>query len=237
MKQIKFTSVSEYHFKVAEKPYPAAQAIPDWWKNSPAYLKEDGTETKKFKIINRISNTGFKKCAPMLDGLTSGYIIPLWADVHAEINNDEPYLNWRVTRPVFQEHGKQARDIPNPKGYNKTVFKYLNPWLIQTPPGYSFLAIEPLGYRGLPFRPIPAVIDADVSTLELLFPVWVKEGIDEVVEAGTPIVQILPFKRDSWVSEFIEGNREDYQTLEDANFGKHLINHYSRRVRQKKSYK
>ena len=238
MKTIQFISRSEYHFKVAEKPFPSSQAVPEWWRVSPSYVNaETQTPEKKLRLKNRVANLGFKKCTPMLDGLLSGYIIPLWADVEVHIENTEPIINWRVKEQVFQEHGTQAKDIPTPAGYHKTVFKYMNPWRIKTPPGYSLLVVEPLGYRSLPFRPVPAVVDTDVSILELLFPVWVKEKSDGVIEAGTPIVQVLPFKRDSWISEFIEGNKKDYEILEDANFGKHLVNHYAKRIRQNKSYK
>lgn len=236
-KKIKFISRSTYHFNVADKPFPASKAIPDWWKNSPTYINPDNSPTKQFRVRNRMANTAFKKCAPMLDGLTSGYIIPLWADVQVNMDQGLPFINWRVTEDVFTMHGEQASHQPHPAGYHKNVFKYLNPWRIITPPGYSILVVEPLGYRELPFRPIPAVIDTDVSTLELLFPVWVKNDLDTVVEAGTPVVQIIPFKRDSWQAEIIEGTKEEYETLEDANFGKHLVNHYMRHVRQSKSYK
>lgn len=236
-KTIKFISRSTYHFNVAQKPFPAAQAIPDWWKNSPSYIQPDSTPTKKFRVRNGMANTAFKKCAPMLDGLTSGYIIPLWADVQVDMDEGVPFINWRVTEDVFTMHGEQASQMPSPPGYHKMIFKYTNPWRIITPPGYSILVIEPLGYRHLPFRPVPAVIDTDVSTLELLFPVWVKDNIDEVVPVGTPIAQIIPFKRDSWQAEIIEGTKEEYNMVQDANFGKYLVNHYSRHVRQKKSYK
>jgi hypothetical protein len=236
-KQIKFISRSEYHFAVADKPVPAASRLPDWWKNSPSYLTFEGDATKKIRVRNTHANTAFKKCAPMLDSLTSGYLIPLWADVQINEENDEPFINWRVKKHVFETHATQASDIPVPIGYNKRVFKYMNPWRIVTPPGYSILVVEPFAYRNLPFRPIPAVVDSDVSTLELLFPVWVKDGLDQVVEAGTPIAQIIPFKRNSWQAEVIQGTAEEYEKLEDANFGKHLVNHYSRFVRQTKTYK
>lgn len=33
-----------------------------------------------------------------------------------------------------------------------------------------------------------------------LFKVYVKDGFSGIVEAGTPIAQIIPFKRESWES-------------------------------------
>lgn len=237
MKKITFTAKSNYHTKVADKPYPAASAVPTWWKMSPSYIDNNGQPTKVFRVRNRQANTAFKKCGPMLEALTMGYIVPLWADVQVNTENEHPFINWRVKDQVFEQHGAQASEVPNPVGYHKTVFKYMNPWLITTPPGYSILAIEPPGYRNGVFKPIPGIVDTDATSLELLFPVWVRNDTDEVVESGTPIVQILPFKRDSWESEFLETTLDEYMTRQDAEFGKYLINNYMRRIRKNRSYR
>ena len=111
MNTIKFQAMDEYSNEVALRPYPATQAIPEWWKAMTPYSKSpDNPEGKKLIVSNRVSNAGPKKCVPMLDAITSGYIIPLWADV--QIKNDGPnkFITWRTAEPVFQEHGHQARE-------------------------------------------------------------------------------------------------------------------------------
>jgi hypothetical protein len=66
---------------------------------------------------------------------------------------------------------------------------------------------------------------------------WIREGFEGIIEKGTPLVQITPFKRDNWESEFSYMNENEYKYLEDRNFNSYLKNHYVRKVWQKKKYK
>jgi hypothetical protein len=238
MKQIiRFEALDEYGWDVAPRPYPATQAIPDWWKAMTPYTKEeDNPEGNKLIIRNLVSNAGPKKCVPMLDAITSGYIIPLWADVQIKNVDDSKYVTWRVTQPVFQEHGSQSKEVETPIGYQPQVFKFLNKWRMITPKGYSCLILPPLGYRQTGVQAIPAVIDTDRSSLEILPPVWFSEDFEGILEKGTPIVQVIPFKRSDWKAEYSYLKDGEYQKLQDKNFGATLVNHYMKKVWSKKTY-
>ena len=237
-KNIKFIAKNEYGWNVCEKPFPAFQAIPDWWKNLPAYnSSREDNEEKTLIVKSGNSNAGPKKCVPMLDAITSGYIIPLWADVQVLQEKETINITWRVSEDVFQFHGGHSNMIEKPVGYSSQVFKFLNTWRIVTPPGYSILVTQPFGYRNTPFQAIPAIIDTDKSTTEILPPMWIKEDFEGIIEKGTPLVQIIPFKRDNWESEFSYMNKDQYRYLEDRNFGSYIKNHYTRKVWQKKKYK
>jgi antitoxin (DNA-binding transcriptional repressor) of toxin-antitoxin stability system len=237
-KKIVFVARDSYYNEVLLKPEPSSHFLPEWWKKMDQY--EVIGENNNKKLITRFGNTNAspRKCVPMFDAFNSGYIIPLWSDVQVNSTSDNVLINWRVKEPVFTTHGDMAKLIGTPPGYKKQVFKYGSGYHIYLPKGYSMLVLPPLGYRGLPFQAIPAVIDADKSTLGLEFPVWVKEGMDEeIVEKGTPIVQIIPFKRESWRSEFNFYESGISKAIEDRSFGSTLENHYMRKVRQHKSYK
>jgi hypothetical protein len=239
MKQIiKFEARDEYGWDVAERPYPATQAVPDWWKAMTPYSKsEDNPKGTKLIVRDRVSNAGPKKCVPMLDAITSGYIIPLWADV--QIKNDGPnkFITWRTTEPVFQEHGHQAREeVEVPVGFNSQVFKFMNKWRIITPKGYSCLITQPFGYRQTGVQAIPAVIDTDRSNLEILPPVWFTNDFEGILEKGTPMVQVIPFKRSDWKAEYSYLKNGEYQKLEDKNFGGTIVNHYMKKIWSKKTY-
>jgi len=238
MKQIiRFEALDEYGWDVAPRPYSATQAIPDWWKAMTPYTKEeDNPEGNKLIIKNLVSNAGPKKCVPMLDAITSGYIIPLWADVQVKNVDDSKYVTWRVTQPVFQEHGNQSREVETPVGYQAQVFKFLNKWRMITPKGYSCLILPPFGYRQTGVQAIPAVIDTDKSSLEILPPVWFSEDFEGILEKGTPIVQVIPFKRSDWKAEYSYLKDGEYQKLQDKNFGATLVNHYMKKVWSKKTY-
>ncbi len=237
-KKIVFKARNKRESLIQSRPTPASQHIPDWWRNQTPYDKNDqNPDGKKIKIYQNIPNATFKKCTPMLDGLTSGYIISLWADVLVEQTDTDPHITWKVSDPVFFQHGESARDIPAPKGYDQVVFKYNNTWIPKTPPGYSTLIISPIGYRDLPFYSIPAIIDTDKSQLEVVFPMWIKKKFSGIVENGTPMIQLIPFKRENWKSEFEYYEDGEFQISQEIGFHKTIVNNYVKNHWSKKSYK
>jgi hypothetical protein len=237
-KIIKFTAKDKYSYELCIPPFPASQAIPKWHKDmTPYQVSPDNPDGKKFILENRISNATFKKCVPMLDALTSGYIIPLWSDVQIKQTITGPRITWRSSLEVFEQHGENSQYVENPPGYTNSVFKFMNKWIPHTPNGYSVLVIPPVGYRNLPFRAIEAVLDSDKANLEPLFPMWIKEGFEGVVEKGTPLVQVIPFKRTSWTAEFDYYADGEHKLLEDKTFNSTLVNHYIKNFWSKKSYR
>jgi hypothetical protein len=235
---ITFTALDKYGFDTQDRPYPASMSIPKWWKDLTPYDKTlDNPDGKKLIVQNGISNASAKKCQPMLDAITSGYIIPLWADVVVAQTEAFPALSWRTNQPIFELHGPSSRLIPPPSGYDQVVFKYLNTWIPRTPPGYSILVSSPFGHNDLPFHAVPAVVDSDKATLELIFPMWIKTGFEGVVEHGTPMIQLTPFKRTNWTSEFNHKEDGEHRKSSDQNFGKTLVNHYIKTEWSKKDYK
>ena len=237
METIKFEARDEYGWEVADRPYPATQAVPDWWKAMTPYTKtEDNPKGNKLIVSNRNSNAGPKKCVPMLDALTSGYIIPLWSDVQVVNQNGFKLVSWRTSENVFEQHGEQANEVQTPVGFNSEVFKFQNKWRILTPKGYSCLITQPFGYRQTGVQAIPAVIDTDRSSLEILPPVWFASDFEGILEKGTPMVQVIPFKRSDWKAEYSYLKDNEYKKLEDRNFGSTIINHYMKKVWSKKTY-
>jgi hypothetical protein len=62
--------------------------------------------------------------------------------------------------------------------------------------------IPPAGHYDQTFLQIPAVVDTDSKTMAPTpFPMWIKEGFEGIVEKGTPLAQVIPFKRESWSHE------------------------------------
>jgi hypothetical protein len=237
MEKIKFEAVNEYAWDVVDRPFPASQAIPDWWRNMTPYVKNpDNPSGKKFIMEGRMANTTAKKCVPMLDVMTNGYIIPLWSDVQVRNSDNGKLITWRVQEDVFQTHGESASEVQEPIGYNSQVFKFMNRWRIITPKGYSCLITQPFGYRQTNVQAIPAIVDTDKSSLEILPPVWFAKDFEGILEKGTPMVQVIPFKRSDWKAEYSYLKDGEYKRLEDKNFGSTLINHYAKKVWVKKNY-
>ena len=238
-KNINFRARSKTEFEVQLKPYPAIKKLPEWFMNElPSEPVPDELNDKKLHIRDRMANHTFKKCTPLLDGLGAGYIIPLWADVMIERDDESHHIFWKTKADIFSLHGPSSRRITPPTGYDQVVYKYLNCWIPQTPKGYSCLIISPLGYNDIPFYAVPAIVDTDSSTLELVFPMWIKTGFEGIIEKGTPMIQIIPFKRDDWDSTFDYYEDEEYRNIiEEKNFNGTMVGHYLKNHHSRKKFK
>jgi hypothetical protein len=239
MNEIEFIYISKYFYEVCERPKPAKEFLPEWFKSMPPYEKTlDNPDGSKLILSeDGYSNASGKKCIPMFDAMTSGYIVPLWADVQVSQENNFPKIKWRVKENVFELHGPSSRNIPPPFGYDSVVFKYLSQFKIKTPPGYSVLVIPVSGHYRLPFTAIPAIIDTEKSSGDAAFPLWIQSGFNGIIKKGTPLVQIIPFKKENWKSKFSWITLEQYYIELDKSFNSNILNNYLKNIWNKKTYK
>jgi len=195
---IKFIASNENVWEVRPKPYPAIKNLPTWWKNMPIYSNEQ----KSFDL-NPGPTVTVKRCLPMLDMLGGGYYVPLWADVFVTQKDGFPYIKWHTDTAVFHTWDPSVTSsFKIEDGYSKIVFKNWHGWTIKTPPGWSCIFLHPSAYPDLPFKVIPGIVDTDVLDFEINTPFVVKEGFTGIIEKGTPMFQVIPFKRENWESEF-----------------------------------
>ena len=239
--EIQFKARNKICFDLLEKPYPASQNIPKWLKDMPPYeISHRNPEGNKIVVEDNNSNASAKKCVPMLDALVSGYLIPLSVDVSiVNIPDAEiPRITWQTkSYEPFSVHGNKHDTITPPTGYKNVVFKFSTCWIPKTPKGYSILITTPLGHRDLPFYAIPAIVDSDKSTLDTGVPMWVKDGFEGIVEKGTPLVQMIPFKRDNWKATYDYYDNYEYEIMEDKNFRSTIINHYIKNYWSRKEFR
>jgi hypothetical protein len=229
---ITFEASSDHVFEVHERPIPAVKAIPDWWKEIPKYASENNK-----LVINPAPSITVKQCAPTVDILSSGYIMPLWTDVLVTQNEFGPYVQWNSLSqsPIDVWQNTQVSSFEIPKGFSSTVFKYMHGWNIITPPGWSTLFIHPAGYQNLPIRSIAGIVDTDILTTPINCPFFIKENFEGVIEKGTPMFQIIPFKRESWESNFTNPGNEKNKHEVDKLYSK-IYGYYSSK-RHRKEYK
>jgi hypothetical protein len=225
---IEFRSIDEMSFEFCEKPYPASKLIPDWWKDSSSSFKNP--HNQNFTLPT------FKGCMPILDVLTAGYLIPLHADIEVLNNNGFPVINSNTFRPVVEQHMPQKLNgLEIPEGYSQFIFKYLNNWIIKTPPGYSALVTHPFGYKNLPFYSYSGIVDSDTFHGDINIPFTLKKDFSGIIQKGTPIMQIIPFKRENWECEITKGTA--FETQKVANILSTKINSgYKKIFRSKKSF-
>jgi hypothetical protein len=189
MKEITFTNKFGIDFF---PPKPAVKEVPDWYKDSPEYVDDNGK-----KIINP-ENTAhtIKKCIPVFDSMTSGYILYTQVDVQVTQVDRVPYYAW-PSQSVIDFHPKEQ--APNYPVNNKGSYaKWVNPYGIKTPIGYSTLFVQPF-HRESIFTILPGIVDTDLYEAPVNFPFILNNPDWEgIIPAGTPMAQVIPFKREPW---------------------------------------
>jgi len=230
--EIVFKAQDNHVWEVRQKPEPASQFVPQWWKNLPIYSNKE----RKFSLDPHPTVT-VKRCAPVLDSLTSGYIIPLWTDIWVTQQNGFPLVKWQSSVNVFETWSlEQSSFFEIPEGYNKSVFKYLHGWTIKTPKNWSCLFTQPFGYSNQPIKSLTGIVDTDNYDGEVNAPFVIKEGFEGIIEKGTPMVQVIPIKRNNWVSQFTK-KEPDEHALDIEKLWTKILGSYARNIRTPKSYK
>ncbi len=184
---IRFTCAPEDEGVIAP-PVPAKSYLPDWFRKLPAIDPEAESPT----------NTGLtvKRCMPFLDAMTTGWILTLPATVRMDISDAGGRVDcaWDFDRPLVANHAMhQVKG--NPMG-GRPPCKFINFWTIATPPGWSCLFVNPLNRPNGLFEVVAGVVDTDTYRSPIHFPFFAtgEDGL-HVIEKGSPVVQLIPFKR------------------------------------------
>lgn len=89
----------------------------------------------------------------------------------------------------------------HPIGFYKDHFAWYADWGVELPEGYSAIYMTPMNRFDLPFVNTTGIVDSDKVYLLGTFPFFLPEGWEGTIPAGTPYLQILPFKRENWDHE------------------------------------
>ena len=223
IKFIPFTP-NDDDLKYVEIPKPAKNFIPDWWKEEELSVNNQN---------DLFDNLSFKACVPFLDSLTSGYMVYTSQDILVKIENEKPFMFWQTSpTPVIVRERKE--NLPVPIGHDETHFAWNLHFGFEISKGYSILITHPLNRFDLPFTSVSGIVDDSVPWAGR-FTFWLKKDFEGVIPKGTPMAQIIPFKRDSWKSE-----RADH-LIEYAKIKSHekttiLSGYYKKFIHKKKSF-
>jgi hypothetical protein len=229
-KQIVFTPTID----VLEEylPKPANKVLPEWYKKTKPYIGDVPN------ISNTKANTTIKKCMPVFDALTMGYIISLYSDVWINKKDGVPFLQWRGGSENLITTHEHAQLSEFPKAHEPFAFKFFNPWAISTPKGYSCLFVPPLNVPNDYFTIFSGVVDTDTYKSPVHFPFLLNDlDYEGIIPAGTPIAQVIPFRREKWQMQI--GKKERLQDVKktDMKINIHWFNAYKNAFWQKKEYK
>jgi hypothetical protein len=210
-------------------PIRTVQNMPTWLKQMQPSMEVSGIGTV-FML---------KTCAPFFDALSSGYTLPLRGPVRFAWKNDK---DLEVVNLDFQGSGlavdAQSELLHRGSPYsNNIVVKFLNYWVVKTPPGYSCLFLPVLNQYHLPFNVLAGVVDTDTYYVSVQFPsvCTLQPGMQVTLERGTPLVQVIPFKREIWKAQIGSQDPQLAQAaLEETARNKH---HYREQNWVKKDFR
>lgn len=233
--EIIFTNYSKN--QEIEIPKPASQLIPDWYKKIESYIDSDHP-TPLFLNEKVDSNATIKKCMPVFDSIVSGYIISTPEDIWVSIDEDgDQQFLWPGSFGITFHDEKQVTSYPIKTGYQKYP-KFLSPWGIRTPKGHSILIVPPFHREKEIFTILPGIVDTDKYYAPVNFVFVVNDSkFIGLIPKGTPIAQVIPFKRDSWKMKI--GNKEEIDKIDkvDKLLNSIFFNRYKKLFWTKKEYK
>ncbi len=198
-KKIKFASSGFEHGKLlqyAEVPSPAKNFIPEWYRST-KNIKRDSASTALLRNI--------KDCMPFADALLSGYMWTTPSDLYVERIPDSKYPKLAFSENIdfiSDRESDTAGLMKVPDGCYETHFVWRHPMHISVPKGYSLLITHPLNRHDLPFISLSGIVVCDSNPLRPgNYPFFIKKNFDGLIPKGTPALQIIPIKRENWVSE------------------------------------
>ncbi|UBF19234.1 hypothetical protein HRTV-17_gp35 [Halorubrum phage HRTV-17] len=195
---IEFVTEEELYGAIPE-PVPANKVMPDWYKKLAQYTNgEEGSTNER----GSITSSTVKRCAPFMEAMTMGWIIPLAGEVHFTAEDGYVEYNWEFNRSLVSSHSLEQVGGTMFPNHEWPVLKFNNYWCMKVPDGYSALITNPMNRPGQPFTPFSGVVDIDNYFNNVNAPfMWTGGDFEGIFDAGTPIVQVIPFKRDSMLTD------------------------------------
>lgn len=213
---------------------PMFKHRPEWYKKMPTFSDEQ--KKISFYTNDSLANTTAKHCMPFLDTFNTGYALTLLQDVLVGNETSDFEIVWKSSPPPLEARSaSSALGLPVPSGHSPNYYAWKYYGNIKLPDGYSMIFTHPLNRFDLPFTTLSAIIDADSIFYSGSVPFFFKAGFKGIIPAGTPIAQMIPFKREEWKMEvddsvaFAGGKRK-----RDASFI--MLNNYKNNFWHKKRY-
>lgn len=235
---VEFYTLEKFKNLIPE-PYPSYKKIPSWFSNTEVISRSSKCPFRflhgnNFNLIKKSNITG---CPGVIDFFSTGYIIPAWNNFSVRNDEGRLYMNWEhnfgekynLHESTEQMSGFSSEEHPKYDGFSKID----SPWLIKTSPGVSIMYTHPLWHREKRFTTVTGIMHTDQVAMPLKwFFEWNQEipndmistivPKNQIITIGTPIVLIIPFVRDKFVSEV---KYFEKQELSDIKYKSDIFTH------------
>jgi len=225
----------ERDFGIIKPPVPAGKCIPEWYKKVPVNMGPEHRDVFGGEAMTA------KKCIPLIDAMTLGFIIPLYGDTNIKVSKTGEFIE---TSPnpqgggIIELHDKSQLGGKSSPTYPGPAVKFINKWIIKTAPGYSTLFIPPMNSIEDRFICLSGFVDTDRYARQINFPgIWLKKDCDEILLAGTPLVTCIPIKRSQLPKEApirIWTPREKMACQKTIEIQKNRNHYYTKELREKR---
>lgn len=187
-------------------PSPSSKNLPTWFKNGKRIISDENGND----IIT------WKACPALYDIMATGYVLKTPCDIEVTKHNNKTMIVPKDSGHFgFVIYRGTLSGYSTPKSAIDDSYAWQPDWRIVLPTGYSALFLHPVNRSDLPFTTISGTIDSDVFSEYGSFPFFIDKDFSGIIPKGTPYVQVIPFKRDSWESEIkhvdnqIESKKKD----------------------------
>lgn len=235
---IKFTPGFVGHNGRLTPPVPAVSTVPEWYRSLARFDKSNDDITLGVK--NNLGADGAmvatKMCMPFFDALTGGYHYVLEEDILVELDEfGKPKLSW--AGDVMLVDKRPTIELPVPNNCHPIHYGWRMNWYYETPPGYSVLITHPMNRYDLPFYTMSGIVESDIWGLPVFTAFFLQKDFQGIISKGTPIFQIIPFKRDEWQLEVEETDEAlDRHELMAENRRSRLYGYYKQTAWRRKIF-
>jgi len=202
-------------------PIVANKALPEWYKKM-----KIGTHYGSFSGESILTA---KNCPAIQDIVTTGFIIPIWANFYFQTEYTEDgtkiLQKWDITSRIQEndavtefvnKHGiEQTYGMDLGKNVNNDVLKMKLPYYFDIPDGYNILYTDPYYHFRKDIRCLSGIVEGDKwGYIQLVFEV-LKDNFE--IKAGMPLVHALIYKREDekLILDIQKGTEEEYNKVRD----------------------
>jgi len=180
-------------------PIPAKKSVPDWYSKASRFEKDENGNT----YLNHLGGEvfSFKACPALVDIFTSGYLYVTPCDLTFYKNGNKIEIKTERGFEDFCGPRQAMREFVVPYGYEEDHFHWYPNWAPSLPEGYSAIYVNPINRFDLPFISTAGIIDNDKMDTPGLVPFFIRKDFEGTIPAGTPYLQIIPFRREDWEME------------------------------------